>query len=335
MGTIADKLTYLSDTKVAIHDAIVAGGVSIPVGTPFRNYASLIGQVKNLVVPTWSYVLPLTADINPTVGATVPTYNAVNAVTYTHNVNGRTVYGATTPIFENGALRMLPTMNNLLGSFSSGQKILSLAAYSYQTLSFKGTGSVSVTGQFTGTLNGTGANNYVSLAISLGGTGGNVTFTITGSCSDVQLLTTEYASKVYCDAQVTPALSLPNNTVNVSTGTIYFEYLEDTTYSVNTWSWVLSDSYGGQAVLITGGNYSSLGNQIIQPTTYVWRKIAISYDVNSAIFVIDGKFISQRPGTSVISNSNAFKIFWGDYYIKNLKISSQAIDAASLVNLTK
>ena len=44
MGT-ADKLLYLQDTKVAIKNAIVAKGVSVPTGTAFRDYATKIGDI--------------------------------------------------------------------------------------------------------------------------------------------------------------------------------------------------------------------------------------------------------------------------------------------------
>ena len=45
MGTIADKLLYLQDTKSAIKDAIVSKGVTVPTGTPFRDYATKIGDI--------------------------------------------------------------------------------------------------------------------------------------------------------------------------------------------------------------------------------------------------------------------------------------------------
>lgn len=45
MGTIADKLLYLQDTKSAIKDAIVAKGVTVPTGTTFREYATKIGDI--------------------------------------------------------------------------------------------------------------------------------------------------------------------------------------------------------------------------------------------------------------------------------------------------
>lgn len=42
MGTIADKLTYLGQTKSEIRDAIISKGVSVPANTTFREYAGKI-----------------------------------------------------------------------------------------------------------------------------------------------------------------------------------------------------------------------------------------------------------------------------------------------------
>ena len=47
MGTIADKLLYLQNTKIAIKDAIVAKGVDIPIGTKFRDYSTKIGDITS------------------------------------------------------------------------------------------------------------------------------------------------------------------------------------------------------------------------------------------------------------------------------------------------
>lgn len=46
MGTTAEKLAYLSGTKTAIKDAIVAKGVEVPEATTFREYADKISQIK-------------------------------------------------------------------------------------------------------------------------------------------------------------------------------------------------------------------------------------------------------------------------------------------------
>lgn len=46
MGTTADKLAYLEDTKTAIREAIAARGVDVPEGTSFRAYAGKIGEIS-------------------------------------------------------------------------------------------------------------------------------------------------------------------------------------------------------------------------------------------------------------------------------------------------
>lgn len=46
MGTIAEKLQYLNDTKSQIEAAITEKGVIVPSNTPFRGYANLIREIK-------------------------------------------------------------------------------------------------------------------------------------------------------------------------------------------------------------------------------------------------------------------------------------------------
>ena len=68
MGT-AEKLLYLQDTKVAIKDAIEAKGVTIPVGTKFRDYSTKIGDITSggpviepyVRNPDW---LPISDNVN-------------------------------------------------------------------------------------------------------------------------------------------------------------------------------------------------------------------------------------------------------------------------------
>ena len=45
MGTTADKLAYLEDTKAAIREAISARGVELSESDPFREYAERIGEI--------------------------------------------------------------------------------------------------------------------------------------------------------------------------------------------------------------------------------------------------------------------------------------------------
>lgn len=50
MGTMNDKLRYISQTKKAIKDALVAKGVSVADTDTFRSYADKIGEIKGVSV---------------------------------------------------------------------------------------------------------------------------------------------------------------------------------------------------------------------------------------------------------------------------------------------
>lgn len=79
MGTTSDKLLYLNGTKVAIHDAIVAKGVTVPTGTPFRDYATKISEIPSGGAAAWSqsgydtaYADAQTAYVRPADWLTMP-----------------------------------------------------------------------------------------------------------------------------------------------------------------------------------------------------------------------------------------------------------------------
>lgn len=59
MGTIADKLSYLNDTKTAIKNAVVAKGVSVSDADTFRSYADKIGQISGGGAPATKYGVSL------------------------------------------------------------------------------------------------------------------------------------------------------------------------------------------------------------------------------------------------------------------------------------
>lgn len=52
MGTTADKLKYLTETKQAIKNAIIEMGVEIDDNTPFREYANKILEITTGVDTT-------------------------------------------------------------------------------------------------------------------------------------------------------------------------------------------------------------------------------------------------------------------------------------------
>ena len=65
MGTTAEKLTYLADTKTAIKDAIVSKGVEVSEGTTFRQYAEKIGEIKQSSSSDVSYKVDVGDGFDP------------------------------------------------------------------------------------------------------------------------------------------------------------------------------------------------------------------------------------------------------------------------------
>lgn len=51
MGTVADKLSYLSDTKADIRAAMIDMGLDVPTNTPFREYGQLIRTISGGAPP--------------------------------------------------------------------------------------------------------------------------------------------------------------------------------------------------------------------------------------------------------------------------------------------
>jgi hypothetical protein len=62
MGTTAEKLTHLSQTKSDIRDAIIAKGVSVPAETTFRDYTTKVGDIKTDFSDTFNYAERVSQD---------------------------------------------------------------------------------------------------------------------------------------------------------------------------------------------------------------------------------------------------------------------------------
>jgi hypothetical protein len=62
MGTTAEKLTHLSQTKSDIRDAIIAKGVSVPAETTFRDYATKVSDIKTDFSDTFNYAERVSQD---------------------------------------------------------------------------------------------------------------------------------------------------------------------------------------------------------------------------------------------------------------------------------
>ena len=96
---------------------------------------------------------------------------------YTNGVRQQLVEGASTNLFLNSATGVTQNITSTAQSY---------------TLSFYGTGSIAISGSATGTLNGTGANNRVSLTVTA--IVGLLVLTVTGSTTLVQVEALPFAT---------------------------------------------------------------------------------------------------------------------------------------------
>lgn len=84
MGTLADKLQYLKDTKDAIMNAIIEKGVEITSSDTFRSYADKIAQIAGNKATN---VITENAGVRPTVRDAMKTKTRINAYSLVTNSN--------------------------------------------------------------------------------------------------------------------------------------------------------------------------------------------------------------------------------------------------------
>ena len=84
MGTLADKLQYLKDTKDAIMNAIIEKGVEITSSDTFRSYADKIAQIAGNKATN---VITENVGVRPTIRDAMKTKTRINAYALTTNPN--------------------------------------------------------------------------------------------------------------------------------------------------------------------------------------------------------------------------------------------------------
>lgn len=154
-------------------------GISIPMMMPFAEDATSFVRPGVLRAP-------FTITRAQLAGVQSSAINGTN--------DGLTFYGADVPRFTGSAQRLLIEKQgtNLIDGMAAPvtQNVTVTAAA--HTLTLYGTGSITLSGVATGTLNGTGANNRVALTFTP--TAGTLTLTVSGTVTRAQLETGNFAT---------------------------------------------------------------------------------------------------------------------------------------------
>ena len=140
--------------------------------------------------------------------------------------------------------------NLLLNSAALGTQTVTVVSGQSYTLSFYGTGSVTLSGGATGTLSGTGASNRVSVAFTASTT--SVTFTVSGSVTSGQLEPTSYNSPQAYNATTSSAYYGPRFDTNPSTLTLNGLLIEEQRTNL----FLNSQSPVTQSIATTAQNYT-------------------------------------------------------------------------------
>lgn len=226
------------------------------------------------------------------------------------------------------------------------------------TLSFYGTGNVVLSGAFSGTLNGTGANNRVTLTFTP--TAGNLTLTVNGTVTDWQLeegsSATSYipttSASVTRNADVISKSEI-SSLIGQTEGTMFIESkaLINGSDVIRTFS--ISDGTNNNMIAIEyGRNVNTIfGFFNVQGVTYTnnanveqtqFNKITISWQQGSLKLYVNGNLIFNRKTFPLVTGSpfsqlrftraSGDRVFESE--VKQLLLFKRALTDAEAIQLT-
>lgn len=184
------------------------------------------------------------------------------------------------------------------------------------TLSFYGTGSVTLSGTFSGSLVGTGANNRVSLTFTP--TAGDLTLTVSGTVTDWQLEAgsnaTSYIPTVTGSVTRNNDIPYKNNIIDLigqTEGSIYVEFDRTT------------ETAGFKHLLTIYGDGLTTNSLFLTTTTNTNKSIACAIRVNSVAYQISTWAVKEGLNKVMVTYTNSeFTLFLNGFKIKTLAISS-------------
>ena len=184
------------------------------------------------------------------------------------------------------------------------------------TLSFYGTGTVTLSGAFSGSLVGTGANNRVSLTFTP--TAGNLTLTVSGTITDWQLEAgsnaTSYIPTVTGSVTRNNDNPYKNNIIDLigqTEGSIYVEFDRTT------------ETAGFKHLLTIYGDGLTTNSLFLTTYNNTNKSIACQIRINSVAYTIATGAVKEGLNKVMVTYTNSeFTLFLNGFKIKTLAIPS-------------
>ena len=182
------------------------------------------------------------------------------------------------------------------------------------TLSFYGTGTVTLSGAFSGSLVGTGTNNRVSLTFTP--TAGNLTLTVSGTVTDWQLEAGSNATSVITTVTGSVTRNNDNPTkVNIidligqTEGSIYVEFDRTT------------ETAGSKHLLTIFGDGLLTNSLVINASSLL--QISCSIRINSVVYTLSSFSVKEGLNKAMVTYTNSeVTLFLNGFKIKSLSIPS-------------
>ncbi|NZD60094.1 hypothetical protein HX900_03035 [Rhizobium sp. WYCCWR 11290] len=188
----------------------------------------------------------------------------------------RLVNGLDTPLLFNGTAW---TNNFLVGTATLATQNVAVRNTPY-TLSFFGTGSVTLSGAFTGTLNGTGVNNRVSLTFTPAA--GTLVVTVSGTVTNAQLETGTVATPYVPSTMIT---GIPDASLLIAVTAYRSRLWFIEKNSTNVW-YLATDAVSGTATVLPVGGNMKYGGTLI--AINVWT-IPVSTGLQQCLVLISSE----------------------------------------------
>ena len=210
-----------------------------------------------------------------------------------------------------------PQRTNLVYPSATGSTQVRAVTAVQHTLSFYGTGTVTLSGAFSGSLVGTGVNNRVSLTFTP--TAGNLTLTVDGSVTDWQLEAgsnaTSYIPTVTGSVTRNNDLAYKSNIsdlIGQTEGSIYVEF--DRTTEIAGFKHLLT---------LPGDGLTTNSLWLSTDSNNTNKKIGCQIRINSVLYRVNSFGVKEGLNKVMVTYTNSeFTLFLNGFKIKSMAIPS-------------